>query len=160
MFQLPPSSAKRISDSIRKELALRPHDPVLYRANIRVSPSMWNLVDPADIGPFGRVKLELTSFPDYPALFSLVWRICKRCPSIHDWELNDSLRLKKLTRRERWFLAHVAKEAQEQGVWLCEAKPLTVMFHCAPKLRCVSTCYSTDLVNFILARLDACCDGR
>jgi hypothetical protein len=69
---------------------------------------------------------------------------------------DNALRLKKLTRRERWFLTQVAQEAQAQGVWLCEASPLTVVFHCAPNLHCVSTAYPSALVDFILARLDAC----
>jgi hypothetical protein len=159
MFQLPPSSAKRIADSIRREIALH-GDRTLYRVVVHVSPSMWGLVGSGDIGPFGQAKLRLTSVPDYPALFSLMWKLCKRLPSALDMQLDDSVRMKRLSRRERWFLVHMAQEAREKGVWLCEANPLTLMFHCAPKLHCVSTCYPAALIDYILARLDACCDGN
>jgi hypothetical protein len=157
MFQLPPSSAKRIADSIRREIALQ-RDRALYRVAVHVSPSMWGLVGPSDIGPFGQAKLRLTSVPDYPAIFSLLWKLCKRLPSALDMQLGDSVRMKRITRRERWFLVHVALEAREKGLWLCDANPLQLMFHCAPKLHCVSTCYPAALVDYILARLDACCD--
>ena len=146
--RLPPSSAKRIADSIRRELGAHNEDRTLYRLVTYVSPSMWKLITPdAIIGASGQVKLSLTSVPDYPALFSLMWRICRRRPS-HN--------AKRLTRRERWFLTQLAQEAQEQGVWLCEKHPLTAVFHCAPSLHCVSTSYPSAFVDFVLERLDAC----
>ena len=157
MFQLPPASAKRIADSIRRELALQPRDRTLYRVVTYVSPSMWELVDPGDIGPYGQAKLHLTSIPDYPAIFSLMWKLCKRLPSALDPALDFSARMKRLTRRERWFMVQLAQEARERGLWLCEATPLPLMFNCSPNLHCVSTCYPAALVDYILARLDACC---
>jgi hypothetical protein len=145
MFQLPPASAKRIADSIRRELAgsLRVLGERELRCRVvnHLSPSLWKLLDGVN---FGRIRLELTSVPDYAALFSLMWNLCT--PSIRD----------SLTRRERAFLVYVAEEAQ--GLWLCPEHPFAVNFHCAPNLHCASLCYPETLVDFVLARLDACCD--
>ena len=91
------------------------------------------------VGTTGSVKVTLTSVPDYPALFSLMWRICR-----YGTELNWC---------EREFIVHIALEAQQKKIWLCDEKPLTVVFHCAPKLHCVSMNYPDEFVEYLLMRL-------
>ncbi len=142
MFQLPPASAKRIADSIRRELCSSGDRELRCRVVNHLSPSLWRLIDDVNFG-FGHIRLELTSVPDYAALFSLMWNLCT--PRTRDG----------LTRRERAFLVHAANEAR--GLWLCPEHPFAVNFHCAPKLHCATLCYPTALVDAILARLDACC---
>ena len=62
----------------------------------------------------------------------------------------------KLSRRERAFLVSIALQAQQDGVWLCEKSPLTVVFHCAPSLHCVSMNYPDAFVDYLLMRLVGC----
>ena len=137
VFTLPPASARRLAGSIRQELAEK---KFIGRLIIRAPESMWALVDGKVV--FGREVLELTAAC---ALFSLAQRICRDRPLG-----------KKLTRRERAFIVHAAREAQELGLWLCDASPQKVVFWCAPSIHRVSTVYSPALIEFVLGKLDAC----
>ena len=137
VFTLPPASARRLAGSIRQELAEK---KFIGRLIIRAPESVWALVDGKVV--FGREVLEVT---DACALFSLAQRICRDRPLG-----------KKLTRRERAFIVHAAREAQELGLWLCDASPQKVVFWCAPSIHRVSTVYSPALIEFVLGRLDAC----
>ena len=134
--QLSTASRARIANSIRNELSSTSHHticrPVTY-----VSQSLWDEV--TSVGSNGKVKMNLTSVPDYPALFSLMWRICRHGV--------------KLSRRERAFLVSIALQAQQDGVWLCKDSPLTIVFHCAPSLHCVSMNYPDEFVDYLLMRL-------
>jgi hypothetical protein len=147
MFTLPPASAKRIADSIRGE-------GDIIRLNIKAPPSMWALVDGKVTT--GREILKLSSAPDTPALWALVQRICRKQPSLMNWGLPDRQRLRRLTRRERAFLTCVAREACALGLWFSLENPQTVVFFCAPNIHRVAIMYPQKVVEYVLARLDAC----
>jgi hypothetical protein len=132
-FQLPAASAKRVADSIRRELQTSGFIGVVA---MRVPKSMWALVDGKVVT--GREVLQLTSVPDLPAFFALASR----------------LRMRHRTRREIAFIVQVAREAQALGLWLCEDSPQTVVFNCAPTLHRVSMLYPAGLIDYVLARLD------
>lgn len=136
------ASRTRIADSIRAERASVKHHTIC-RLVTNVSQSLWDYarITGNIIGSSGRVKRELTQVPDYPALFSLMWQICRHSV--------------RLSRRERAFLVHIALEAQQKGIWLCESSPLTVVFHCAPSLHCVSVNYPDEFVDYLLMRIDS-----
>jgi hypothetical protein len=164
-FTLPARSAKRLAESIRRERD-RDSDGKIYRVAVHVAPSLWDelakkLADGTlSINSIGRVPVELTSVPDYPALFSLMRLFCSDHPGLRSKSIEMTLkdRYNPITRRERAFLVHVARQAmEEEGVWLCDAKPLQVVFNCAPSLHCVSVAYPAEFVEYALAKLDACC---
>ncbi len=141
MFQLPPASAQRLADSIRKELRAQ---GVICRLIIRAPASMWDLVDGKVKS--GREVLELTTVPGDNALFSLA-----RCIVTKRRKQG-----RKLGRRECAFVVHVAREAQREGLWWCTENPQKVVFHCAPVIRRVSTIFPSVLIERLLQRLDAC----
>ena len=161
-FTLPPASAARLAAAIRRERDSASHGLVI-RLAAKAAPSMWGLKQVAEKIPGGyfcRIKAELTSAPDFPALFSLVSVLCKRQPALYDQDVinttTDHLRFKKLSRRERAFLVHAAQQAQAEGVWLCESRPLHLVFNCPPKFprRSVSIGYPEVLVEYVLEKLD------
>jgi hypothetical protein len=146
VFTLPPASARRIAESIRQELVEK---KFIGRLIIRAPESVWALVDGKVV--FGREVLDVTSSD---ALFSLARRICRDRPA--PLEKNLMSWHKKLTRRERAFIVYVAREAQELGLWLCDASPQKLVFWCAPSIHRVSTIFPPALIEFVLGRLDAC----
>lgn len=159
-FSLPPASAQRLADAIRRERDAACHGLVI-RLAVKVPPSMWGVVAGGgqDPGYFCRIKTEVASVPDYPALHSLASVLCKRQPALYDKRVvaDDKLRFRRLSRRERAFLVHTAQQAQAEGVWLCENRPLHLVFNCPPKFRkSVSIGYPEALVEYVLGRLDAC----
>ena len=138
-FFLNATSRARIADSIRNERSSLSHHTIC-RPVTHVSQSLWDYAQITDIGSNGRVMRKLTSVPDYPALVSLMWRICRYNV--------------QLSCQERAFLVHIALEAQHKGIWLCADSPLTVVFNCAPSLHCVSFNYPDELVDYLLMRLE------
>ncbi len=166
-FTLPARSAKRLAESIRRERERDSDGEKIYRVAMHVTPSLWDeLIERMANGTLlsinngvSRVRVQLTSVPDHPALISLMCSFCSEHPGLRSKSIEMTLedRYNPITRRERAFLVHVARQAMEEGVWLCNAEPLPVVINYGPSLHCVSMAYPAEFIEYALAKLDACC---
>ena len=136
MFTLPPASAERVAQYIRRAQSKRSDEykGTITRLTIRCSVSLWrhaNIMSATN-------KRVLTSAPDFPAFASIAYGILPR----HS----------RFTRRERAFVLQAAQEAQANGLWFCEHAPQTLIFRLDHF--CVAAEYSEQLLDFILSKLE------
>ena len=138
---LSPASARRLARSIRWELE---GSGALIRLVIQASDCMWKLVDGKVTT--GREVVLLTALPSDDALVSLMRTFCREHPMVFEKDFTP------LTDEERAFLVQTARDALP--LWVSDANPLRVIFHCAPSLYCVSMQYPPALVEYVLEKLD------
>ena len=131
----------RLARSIRSELK---RSGALIRLVVQASDSLWQLVDGKVTT--GREVLLLTALPDDAALVSLMRTFCTEHPAVFEKDFTP------LTDEERAFLVQTARDALP--LWVSDANPLRVIFHCAPSMHCVSVAYPPALVEYVLQKLD------